>query len=123
MLGCGRERVGQAEACFETRSKNRARYASQVLGAACREQLVRAHRWRRRIESGRAKSIADLAERKGVTDAHVCGFLLLTCLAPAIEVILDAGSRRGRALRRCWGRAAGPEGAAGEIETFAHRDP
>jgi hypothetical protein len=34
--------------------------------------LVRAHRWRRRIESGQAKSIADLAEQEGVTDAYVC---------------------------------------------------
>ena len=32
--------------------------------------LVRAHRWRRRIESGQAKSITDLAEREGVTDAY-----------------------------------------------------
>jgi hypothetical protein len=31
--------------------------------------LVRAHRWRRRIESGQAKSITDLAEQEGVTDA------------------------------------------------------
>ena len=28
--------------------------------------LVRAHRWRRRIESGQAKSITDLAEQAGV---------------------------------------------------------
>ena len=34
--------------------------------------LVRAHRWRRRIESGRAKSITNLAEQEGVTDAYVC---------------------------------------------------
>ncbi len=33
--------------------------------------LVRAHRWRRRIESGRAKSMTDLAEQEGVTDAYV----------------------------------------------------
>jgi hypothetical protein len=37
--------------------------------------LVRAHRWRRRIESGRAKSITDLAEQEGVTDAYVCQLL------------------------------------------------
>jgi hypothetical protein len=35
--------------------------------------LVRAHRWRRRIESGRAKSITDLAEQEGVTDAAASG--------------------------------------------------
>ena len=52
--------------------------------------LVRAHRWRRRIESGRAKSITDLAEQEGVTDAYVCRLLPLTCLAPDIvEAILD----------------------------------
>jgi hypothetical protein len=31
--------------------------------------LVRAHRWRRRIESGQARSITDLAAQDGVTDA------------------------------------------------------
>jgi hypothetical protein len=51
--------------------------------------LVRAHRWRR-IESGQAKSITDLAEQEGVTDAYVCRLLPLTCLAPDIvEAILD----------------------------------
>ena len=52
--------------------------------------LVRAHRWRRRIESRHAKSITDLAEQEGVTVAYVCRLLPLTCLAPDIvEVILD----------------------------------
>jgi hypothetical protein len=41
--------------------------------------LVRAHRWPRRIESGRAKSITDVAEQEGVTDAYVCRVLPLTC--------------------------------------------
>jgi hypothetical protein len=52
--------------------------------------LVRAHRWRRRIESGQAKSITDLAEQEGVAVAYVCRLLPLTCLAPCIvEAILD----------------------------------
>ena len=34
--------------------------------------LVRAHRWRRKIEGGQAKSITDLAEQEGVTMAYVC---------------------------------------------------
>jgi hypothetical protein len=60
--------------------------------------LVRAHRWRRRIESGRARSITDLAEQEGVTDAYVCRLLPLTCLAPDIvEAILDG--RQPRWLR------------------------
>ena len=33
---------------------------------------MRAHRWRRKIESGQAKSITDLAEHEGVTDAMLC---------------------------------------------------
>jgi hypothetical protein len=46
--------------------------------------LVRAHRWQRRIESGRAKSIIDFAEREGVTTAYVWRLQPLTCLAPDI---------------------------------------
>ena len=54
------------------------------------EALVRAHWWRRRIESGQAKSITDLAEQEGVTDAYVCRLLPPTCLAPNIvEAFLD----------------------------------
>jgi hypothetical protein len=59
--------------------------------------LVRAHRWRRRIENGQAKSITDLAEHEGVTDAYVCRLLPLTCLAPDIlEAILDGRQAKGR---------------------------
>jgi hypothetical protein len=58
--------------------------------------LVRAHRWRRRIESGQVKSITDLAEQEGVTDAYVCRLLPLTCLAPEIvEAILDGRQPKG----------------------------
>jgi hypothetical protein len=61
--------------------------------------LVRAHRWRRRIESGRAKSITDLAEQEGVTDAYVCRLFPLTCLAPDIvEAILDGRQPKGLRL-------------------------
>jgi hypothetical protein len=34
--------------------------------------LVRAHRSRRRIESGRPKSVTDVAEQDGVQDAYIC---------------------------------------------------
>jgi hypothetical protein len=58
--------------------------------------LVRAHQWRRRIESGQAKSITDLAEQEGLTDAYVCRLLPLTCLAPDIvEAILDGRQPKG----------------------------
>jgi hypothetical protein len=71
--------------------------------------LVRAHRWRRRIESGQAKSITDLAEQERVTVAYVCRLLPLTCLAPDIvEAILDG--RQPKALRLAEMLGNGPMG-------------
>jgi hypothetical protein len=61
--------------------------------------LVRALRWCRRIESGRTKSITDLAEQEGVTDAYICRLLPLTCLAPDIvEALLDGRQTKGLRL-------------------------
>jgi hypothetical protein len=75
--------------------------------------LVRAHRWRRRIESGSAKSITDLAEQVGVTDAYVCRVLPLTCLAPdVVEAILDGRQPKGLTLAEMLGN--GPLGWAAE---------
>jgi hypothetical protein len=66
--------------------------------------LVRAHRWRRRIESGQAKSITDLAEQEGVTDAYACRLLPLTCLAPdLVEAILDGRQPKGLRLAEVLG--------------------
>ena len=66
--------------------------------------LVRAHRCRRQIESGGAKSITDLAEQEGVTDAYVCRLLPLTCLAPDIvEAILDGRQPKGLRLAEMLG--------------------
>jgi hypothetical protein len=66
--------------------------------------LVRAHRWRRTIESGHAKSITDLAEQEGVTIAYVCRLLPLTCLAPDIvEAILDGRQPKGLRLAEVLG--------------------
>jgi hypothetical protein len=71
--------------------------------------LVRAHRWRRKIESGQAKSITDLAEQEGVTDAYVCRLLSLTCFAPDIvEAILDGRQPKGLRLAEMLGN--GPLG-------------
>jgi hypothetical protein len=90
--------------------------------------LVRAHRWRRKIESGHAKSITDLAEQEGVTDAYVCRLLPLTCLAPDIvESISTGGSRRGLCWPRCWemgrwrGRSSG-RGWASAINASCSKD-
>ena len=69
--------------------------------------LVEAHRWRRRIESGQAKSITDLAEQEGVTDAYVCRLLPLTCLAPEIvEAILDGRQPKGLRLAELLGNGS-----------------
>jgi hypothetical protein len=66
--------------------------------------LVRAHRWRRRIESGQAGSITDLAEQECVTVAYVCRLLPLTCLAPDIvEAILDGRQPKGLRLAEMLG--------------------
>jgi hypothetical protein len=71
--------------------------------------LVRAHRWRRRIESGQTKSITDLAEHERVTVAYVCRLLPLTCLAPDIvEAILDGRQPKGLRLGEMLGN--GPVG-------------
>src|ERR671915_8657 len=68
--------------------------------------LVRGRRWRRQIESGRAKSITDLAEQEGVTDAYVCRLLPLTCLAPdVVEAILDGRQPKGLRLAELLGNA------------------
>jgi hypothetical protein len=79
--------------------------------------LIRAHRWRRRIESGKAKSITDLAEQEGVTMAYVCRLLPLTCLAPDIvEAILDGRQPRELKLAAILGeRTDGVGAAAGAV--------
>jgi hypothetical protein len=80
-------------------------------------QGARARQWLRRIESSQGKSITDLAEQEGVTDAYVCRLLPLTCLAPDIvEAILD-----GRQRRRCNSTPARllPAGMGGQRRAFA----
>jgi hypothetical protein len=69
--------------------------------------LVRAHRWRRKIESGQARSVTDLAEQEGVAVAYVCRLLPLTCLAPDIvEAILDGRQPKGLRLAEMLGNGA-----------------
>jgi hypothetical protein len=78
--------------------------APRATSKPCRDEtlikaLVRAHCWRRQIESGQAHSITDLAEQEGVTDAYVCRLLPLTCLEPDIvEAILDGRQPKGLRL-------------------------
>jgi hypothetical protein len=61
--------------------------------------LVRAHRWRRRIESGEVGSMTELAAEEGLTAPYVFRLLRLTCLAPDIvTAILDGRHPKGIAL-------------------------
>jgi hypothetical protein len=79
--------------------------------------LVRAHRWRRKIERGQAKSITDLAEQEGVTDAYVCRLLAFTCVAPDIvEAILDGRQPKGLRLTAMLG--SGPLAWDGQRATL-----
>ena len=70
---------------------------------------MKARRWRRRIESRQAKSITDLAEQEGVTNAYVCRLLPFTCLAPDIVgASLDGRQPKGLRLAEMLGN--GPLG-------------
>jgi hypothetical protein len=84
--------------------------------------LIKAHSWRRRIESGRSKSITDLAAQEKVTIAYAGRVMNLTCLAPDIvAAILDGRQPRGLSVnamlkevaagwerqREAWGFPAG----------------
>ena len=79
------------------------------------KMLVKAHRWRRRIESGKARSITDLAAQEKVSDNYVARVLSLTVLAPDIvAAALDGRQPRGLSVNRmlqgvpeAWGGATG----------------
>jgi hypothetical protein len=52
--------------------------------------LVKAHGWRRLIETGQYASAAELSKKEDVNESYVCRVLRLTLLAPDIvEAILD----------------------------------
>ena len=53
--------------------------------------LVRAHRWRRQIDSGEFRSASELAAHEKITDSFVVRMLTLTLLAPDITQAIAAG--------------------------------
>lgn len=54
------------------------------------DALVRAFRWRQKIEAGKYNGITDLARAECLRDTYVLRQLTLTCLAPSIvEAILN----------------------------------
>ena len=84
--------------------------------------IIRAHRWRRMVESGQAKSITDLAEQESVTVAYVCRLLPLTCLAPDIvEAILDGRQPKGLRLSEMLGNGPLAWNAQRETWGFSNR--
>ena len=63
--------------------------APRVEGALIKA-LARAHRWRRKIESGEFGSITELAKAEKVNQSYACRMLRLTLLTPEIvDAILD----------------------------------
>jgi len=61
--------------------------------------LVRAHRWRRQIESGQFRSASELATHEKLTDSFVARMLCLTLLAPDItQAILEGRQPKGLKL-------------------------
>ncbi|WP_375454033.1 hypothetical protein, partial [uncultured Methylobacterium sp.] len=66
--------------------------------------IVRAWRWRRDIEEGRAHSIIEIAERERLTDSFVVRVLALTTLAPDIlQAVLDGRLPQGLTLEKVIG--------------------
>lgn len=69
--------------------------AQNALVMAC----VRGHIWRDLLESGKAKSIAEIARANKVDGSYVSRMLDLTLLAPdIIEAILDGREPSGLSL-------------------------
>jgi ParB-like chromosome segregation protein Spo0J len=65
------------------------------VDSALVKAMVRAHRWREMLESGRHGTAADLSRAEGVTKSYLSRILRLTLLAPEIvEAVLDGKQPR-----------------------------
>jgi hypothetical protein len=63
--------------------------------------IAKAHRWRRKIESGEHASITELAKAENVNQSYACRILRLTLLAPTIVIkILDGRYSADLMLKR-----------------------
>ena len=61
--------------------------------------LARAHRWKRLLEAGKRRSIAEIAEAEKIGRSFVSRLLRLTLLAPDIqEAILEGWQAKGMQL-------------------------
>jgi hypothetical protein len=69
------------------------------VDSALVKAVVRAHRWRQMIESGKYASSAELAKAEKVNDSYLSRILRLTLLSPAItEAILSGRQSPGMEL-------------------------
>ena len=65
------------------------------VDSALVQAIVRAHRWRELLETGKYDTAADLAKAEKVNDSYLSRVLRLTLLAPDIvEAILDGRQPR-----------------------------
>ena len=60
--------------------------------------LARAHRWKRMLESGQARSLNELAEAEKINPSYLSRIFRLTLLAPDIVEVILAG-RQPRTLQ------------------------
>src|ERR1700712_4660657 len=61
------------------------------VDSALVKAVVRAHRWRQMIESGKYASSAELAKAEKVNDSYLSRILRLTLLAPSVIEAILAG--------------------------------
>jgi hypothetical protein len=70
--------------------------------------LARAHRWKRLLEAGKCRSIAEIAEAEKIDRSFVSRLLDLTLLAPDIqEAILEGRQAKGLQLDELTGAVPG----------------
>ena len=79
--------------------------------------LVRAHRWKRLLETGEHATVTELARSEKINMSYLSRMLRLTLLAPDIvEAVLDGRQSATLQLERIWrGVLGGGEGAAGRF--------
>ena len=65
------------------------------VDSALVKAVVRAHRWRQMIESGRYASSAELAKAEKVNDSYLSRILRLTLIAPDIIEAILSGCQPG----------------------------
>ncbi len=63
------------------------------VDSALVKAIVRAHRWRRMLESGAYASITELAEAEKINQSYLCRILRLNLLAPGGYSAFDASHR------------------------------